>query len=226
LIVREIENVLKSLPAFLKIWTRVRNPLSYRPGNLADEKDGTNWFETATQSLWFTVPVCFFGLYGLIPDEKTSRLVLLAAILLVPLGVAWLGSLFGSVQAVLRREKIQVSRPGKPILLNSYLHDWVIALMIGWFYIGFLLSAVEAIAIRWLDIRINILSLINGLTPLEDDLFLLGSVPLVAVIALIVTMGRCHRGSVPQVIAFALTSFLTFVGALALVLYLIEIQTA
>lgn len=200
----------------------MRNPLSYSPGDVVDDNDGTNWLETATQSLWFTVPICFYGLYGLIEANEKSRLVLLAAILLVPLGVAWIGSLFGSFQALWRREKIQISQPGKAVLLNSYLHDWVIALMIGWFYIGVLLMGVRLVAVQLLECGDNLRAYFSDMTLLEDDFNLLLFVPLVGVVAVLLTMGRGNRGSVVQVVAFAVPSFMTFTAALAIVIYLIE----
>lgn len=224
MIIEEIQNVLKSLPAFLKIWTRLQNPMSYRPGDQVDETDGTNWLDTATHSLWFTIPFCFVAFYGLVPHDHESRVFLLVVLLFVPLTVAWLGSFIGFIQTVIRGEDIQVLQPGKPALLNSYLHDWVIALMVGWFYVGVILVIVELVAIRWLGLYPNTLGFFHNLA-LASDTGLIVIVSSLSVCLLLFSIDKAKRGTLTDAIIFAVVCFVVFAVVFSGLLYAVTPTT-
>lgn len=193
MITKELENILKSFPSFLRVISDLHNPLNPAP-TIKDP------LKTVTEAVWFVVPFHFLSFLGLVPLQGSHTAVVLVAGFATLLGLSWIGSLLGTVAATLQGQSGSERE-------NS-VSAWVTALVVTWFFCVLIISSLNfgiwlfekgADLSIWPDLLRELQPLLYGTVFKGEELLLISVfVPLLSALLMIATMTPGNRGTWPQ----------------------------
>ncbi len=128
MITKELENILKSLPAFLRMAVDARNPLIPQDVQL-------DRIEVVTKATWFVVPFHFMAFISLVPwnESDTTMTVVLSLITLVLL--SWVGIICGLFHSFFSGLKGD--------LRERSMGGWAVTLTLCWFFCVVVLSIIN-----------------------------------------------------------------------------------